>query len=45
MIATLKAPFPWFGGKSTIADVVWSRLGNKDIVCFLGEIQSRSEIK
>lgn len=24
----LKAPFPYFGGKSTIADVVWSRLGN-----------------
>ena len=24
----LRAPFPWFGGKSTIADVIWKRLGN-----------------
>jgi hypothetical protein len=24
----LRAPFPWFGGKSAIADQVWSRLGN-----------------
>jgi DNA adenine methylase len=24
----LKAPFPWFGGKSTVAQVVWDRLGN-----------------
>ena len=24
----LKAPFPWFGGKRTIADDVWKRLGN-----------------
>lgn len=23
----LKAPFPWFGGKSTVADIVWSRFG------------------
>lgn len=23
----LRAPFPWFGGKSTVADIVWSRLG------------------
>jgi DNA adenine methylase len=23
----LKAPFPWFGGKSRVADIVWSRLG------------------
>jgi hypothetical protein len=23
----LQAPFPWFGGKSRIADVVWKRLG------------------
>ena len=22
-----KAPFPWFGGKSTVADAVWQRLG------------------
>lgn len=22
----LKAPFPWFGGKSTVADLVWERL-------------------
>jgi len=25
---TLKAPFPYFGGKSTVADLVWRRLGN-----------------
>jgi DNA adenine methylase len=24
----LKAPFPWFGGKSRAASLVWSRLGN-----------------
>ncbi len=24
------APFPYFGGKSTVADVVWSRLGDVD---------------
>jgi len=24
---SLQAPFPWFGGKSSIADVVWKRLG------------------
>lgn len=24
----LQAPFPWFGGKSRIADLIWSRLGN-----------------
>ena len=23
----MKAPFPWFGGKRTVADVVWRRLG------------------
>lgn len=27
-VRELKAPFPWFGGKSAIADVVWKRLGN-----------------
>jgi hypothetical protein len=21
-------PFPWFGGKSAVADVIWSALGN-----------------
>lgn len=26
----LKAPFPWPGGKSTVADMVWERLGNVD---------------
>lgn len=26
----LKAPFPYFGGKSRIADEAWSRLGNVD---------------
>lgn len=24
----LQAPFPWFGGKSTVADLVWSSFGN-----------------
>ncbi len=28
MFDLLKAPFPWFGGKSRIAPIVWSRLGN-----------------
>ena len=26
--ATLRAPFPWFGGKSKVADIVWQRLGD-----------------
>jgi site-specific DNA-adenine methylase len=25
---TIKAPFPWFGGKSRVADLVWDRFGN-----------------
>ena len=25
---TIQAPFPWFGGKSTVADLVWSRFGD-----------------
>jgi DNA adenine methylase len=24
----MKAPFPWFGGKSRAADIIWPRLGN-----------------
>jgi hypothetical protein len=28
MTQTLKAPFPWFGGKSRVAHVVWSRFGD-----------------
>ena len=24
----LKAPFPWFGGKSRVSDLVWSRFGD-----------------
>jgi len=24
----MKAPFPWFGGKSTVADLVWRRFGD-----------------
>src|SRR5689334_19180994 len=24
---TLKAPFPWFGGKSRVASLVWERFG------------------
>lgn len=30
MADNLKAPFPWFGGKSRCADVVWERLGPVD---------------
>jgi DNA adenine methylase len=26
--ATLRSPFPWFGGKAKVADVVWQRFGN-----------------
>ena len=28
MKSRLKAPFPWFGGKSTVADLVWERFGD-----------------
>jgi len=28
MNAPLRAPFPWFGGKSRCAPVVWRALGN-----------------
>jgi len=28
MIQPLKAPFPWFGGKSRVAHLVWERFGN-----------------
>jgi len=24
----VKAPFPWFGGKSRVAHIVWDRFGN-----------------
>lgn len=27
-VPILKAPFPWFGGKSKVADLVWSRFGD-----------------
>lgn len=30
MSEKLKAPFPWFGGKSAIAKLVWNRLGDVD---------------
>lgn len=26
--SVLKAPFPWFGGKSKVADIVWERFGD-----------------
>lgn len=29
-MAKLKAPFPWFGGKSRAADIVWDRFGDVD---------------
>lgn len=28
MTAALKSPFPWFGGKSRAAGLIWARLGN-----------------
>jgi hypothetical protein len=27
-VTPLKAPFPWFGGKSSVADIVWARFGD-----------------
>ena len=27
MVQQLKAPFPWFGGKATVADDIWKRFG------------------
>lgn len=27
-MSDLKAPFPWYGGKSRVADIVWQRFGN-----------------
>jgi DNA adenine methylase len=27
-VSDLRAPFPWFGGKSRASDLIWSRLGN-----------------
>lgn len=27
-LTALKAPFPWFGGKSRVAHIVWDRFGN-----------------
>jgi hypothetical protein len=37
---TLKAPFPYFGGKSAVADLVWERFGDVDnyIEPFAGSI-------
>ena len=29
----LKAPFPWFGGKSRVADLVWDRFGDVPNYC------------
>jgi DNA adenine methylase len=29
----LRAPFPWFGGKSRVADIVWDRFGNVPNYC------------
>jgi hypothetical protein len=29
----LKAPFPWFGGKSRVADIVWERFGDVANYC------------
>ena len=30
MVAKLKAPFPYFGGKSRVANLVWETLGDCD---------------
>jgi site-specific DNA-adenine methylase len=30
LIKVLKAPFPYAGGKSTVADLVWERFGDVD---------------
>lgn len=30
---TLKAPFPWFGGKRLVAPLVWERLGDPAVYC------------
>jgi DNA adenine methylase len=30
MADVLRAPFPWFGGKRLVADLVWKRLGDVD---------------
>ena len=27
---SLKAPFPWFGGKSRVSDIVWDHFGDVD---------------
>lgn len=39
-IASLKAPFPWFGGKSKVADLVWDRFGDVTnyVECFAGSL-------
>ncbi len=29
-VEPIKAPFPWFGGKSRAASLIWARLGNVD---------------
>lgn len=29
----MKAPFPWFGGKSRVADLVWDRFGDVPNYC------------
>ena len=28
----MKAPFPWFGGKRRVADVVWAALGDDHLM-------------
>jgi site-specific DNA-adenine methylase len=29
----MKSPFPWMGGKSRVADLVWDRFGNVPNYC------------
>lgn len=47
---TLQAPFPWFGGKSRVADVIWERLGavNNYVEPFFGSgavLLSRPDVR
>ena len=31
VVGKVAAPFPWYGGKSRVADLIWSRLGNPTV--------------
>lgn len=42
--AALKAPFPWFGGKSRVAPLIWARFGEvrNYVEPFAGSLAVRS---